>query len=81
MGFLIGVVLVRQILTGLFISILFSAEIDLTFTRVVFIIRDRRIGWVTRVLHSNGASLFFLLIYIHTARGIYFSSPRNQKPV
>lgn len=45
------------------------------------IIRDINTGWVTRITHMNGASLFFILIYIHTARGMYFSSPSNKNKV
>jgi len=81
MGFILGIILTIQILTGLFISINYTADVNLSFSVIIIIIRDINIGWVTRIFHINGASLFFILIYIHTARGIYFSSPRNQKKV
>jgi ubiquinol-cytochrome c reductase cytochrome b subunit len=79
-GFLLGITLILQILTGLLISIHYTAETSSAFRSVIHIIRDVRGGWITRFLHINGASLFFIFIFIHTARGIYFSSPK-RKPI
>lgn len=62
-------------------SMLYTADTNLAFTSIVIIMRDVDIGWATRIIHINGASLFFALLYIHTARGIYFSSPRNKPKV
>jgi quinol-cytochrome oxidoreductase complex cytochrome b subunit len=79
MGFLLGMTLGLQIVRGVVLSIIYSAQTDLAFTVILSIIQDINSGWVTRILHANGASLFFVLIYFHTARGIYFLS-RGNKP-
>jgi len=78
-GFLLGITLGLQIVRGVVLSIIYSAQTDLAFTVILSIIQDINSGWVTRILHANGASLFFVLIYFHTARGIYFLS-RGNKP-
>jgi ubiquinol-cytochrome c reductase cytochrome b subunit len=80
-GFLLGIVLGLQIVSGLVLSIIYTAQTDLAFKVMVIIIRDNNIGWATRIVHINGASLFFILLYIHTARGIYFSSTANKPKV
>jgi len=72
---------VLQIITGLFLSIVYTAQTETAFKTIIIIIRDINNGWVTRIIHINGASLFFVLLYIHTARGIYFSSPGNKQKV
>lgn len=74
-GFLLGFTLILQIITGLVLSINYICHTTLAFDSVIHIIRDIDSGWLIRYLHINGASLFFLLIYIHIARGIYFNSP------
>lgn len=74
-GFLLGITLCSQILTGLVLSINFIAQREIAFSSVIHILRDLDRGWVIKNLHINGASLFFLLIFIHISRGIYFSSP------
>lgn len=75
MGFLLGITLMLQIVTGLVLSINYVAHTDLAFDSVIHIIRDIDAGWIIRYLHINGASLFFILLYIHIGRGIYFNSP------
>lgn len=70
-----------QIVTGLILSIIYTAQTETAFKVIVMIIRDINTGWVTRIIHINGASLFFVLMYIHTARGMYFSSPANKPKV
>ena len=52
----------------------YCADAELAFTSVVHLTRDVNYGWLLRSLHANGASLFFLLIYLHLGRGLYFSS-------
>jgi len=74
-GFLLGITLVLQIVTGLVLSINYVASTEIAFDSVIHIIRDIDAGWVIRYLHINGASLFFILMYIHIGRGIYFNSP------
>lgn len=73
-GSLLGICLILQILTGFFLTFHYSNDISLAFFRVSHIIRDVNYGWLIRILHANGASLFFFLIYIHIGRGLYYSS-------
>ena len=76
-GFLLGMTLTMQIITGLVLSINYVARTEIAFDSVIHIIRDIDKGWEIRYLHINGASLFFLLMYSHLARGIYFNSPQK----
>lgn len=73
-GSLLGVCLITQILTGLFLAIHYSNDISLAFNRVVHISRDVSRGWILRAIHANGASIFFITLYLHIGRGIYYSS-------
>lgn len=73
-GSLLGVCLLTQIITGLFLAINFSSDISTAFSIISHIQRDVNYGWLIRSIHANGASIFFIFIYIHVARGIYYSS-------
>lgn len=73
-GSLLGLCLVTQILTGLFLAMHYTPEVTLAFSRVVHIIRDVNYGWLLRCIHANGASFFFICIYLHIGRGIYYGS-------
>jgi len=73
-GSLLGVCLITQILTGLFLAIHYSNDISLAFNRVVHISRNVNRGWILRAIHANGASIFFITLYLHIGRGIYYSS-------
>lgn len=73
-GSLLGLCLVLQIITGLFLAMHYTANIDIAFNRVTHICRDVNNGWLLRTLHANGASAFFICLYIHVGRGIYFNS-------
>nr|UFR82862.1 cytochrome b [Goliathus goliatus]UFR82901.1 cytochrome b [Mecynorhina torquata ugandensis] len=73
-GSLLGLCLMIQIITGIFLAMHFSAHIDLAFNSVIHICRDVNYGWLLRTLHANGASFFFICIYIHIGRGLYYSS-------
>jgi ubiquinol-cytochrome c reductase cytochrome b subunit len=73
-GSLLGICLVTQILTGLFLAIHYTGDVSLAFDRIVHIARDVNNGWIIRVIHANGASFFFICLYIHTGRGIYYGS-------
>nr|ACA62667.1 cytochrome b [Calisoga longitarsis] len=73
-GSLLGLYLVVQIVTGLFLSLHFSGEVLVSFSSVIHIMRDVNSGWFIRVVHSNGASMFFLFLYLHVGRGIYYGS-------
>lgn len=73
-GSLLGLCLIIQIITGLFLAIHYTADINLAFNRVNHICRDVNFGWLLRTLHANGASFFFICIYLHVGRGIYYNS-------
>lgn len=73
-GSLLGLCLISQILTGLFLAIHFTAETSISFNSVAHITRDVNYGWLIRAAHANGASFFFICLYTHAGRGIYYSS-------
>lgn len=73
-GSLLGLCLIIQIITGLFLTIYYTANIELAFYRVNYIVRNVNYGWLIRTLHANGASFFFICIYLHIGRGIYYES-------
>jgi len=73
-----GIFLGLQILTGIFLAMHYTPHIDLAFNSVEHIMRDVNNGWLLRYLHANGASFFFLVVYIHILRGLYYGS--YQRP-
>nr|ARH55241.1 cytochrome b [Trigonopterus sp. 1 AH-2016] len=73
-GSLLGLCLIIQISTGLFLSMHYCPNMDLAFNSVAHISRNVNFGWLLRSLHANGASCFFICLYIHIGRGLYFSS-------
>uniref|UniRef100_UPI003001A5EB cytochrome b n=1 Tax=Phyllothelys werneri TaxID=1661847 RepID=UPI003001A5EB len=73
-GSLLGLCLGIQIMTGLFLAMHYSAHIDLAFFSIAHICRDVNYGWLLRTLHANGASMFFICIYFHIGRGLYYGS-------
>nr|BDQ44245.1 cytochrome b [Amynthas glaucus] len=73
-GSLLGLCLVIQIATGLFLSMHYSPNIEMAFSSVAHISRDVNYGWLLRSMHANGASMFFLFIYLHAGRGLYYGS-------
>nr|ASN65922.1 cytochrome b [Pseudotetracha mendacia] len=73
-GSLLGLCLVIQIITGLFLAMHYTANIDMAFNSVSHICRDVNYGWLMRTLHANGASFFFICIYLHIGRGMYYGS-------
>nr|YP_009651415.1 cytochrome b [Orthetrum melania]QDA21666.1 cytochrome b [Orthetrum melania] len=73
-GSLLGLCLIIQILTGLFLAMHYTANIDTAFYSVNHICRDVNYGWILRTLHANGASFFFICIYLHIGRNIYYGS-------
>nr|AYW52205.1 cytochrome b [Galerucinae sp. 5 ACP-2013] len=73
-GSLLGLCLMIQILTGLFLAMHYCPNVELAFNSVAHICRDVNYGWLIRTLHANGASFFFICLYIHIGRGIYYSS-------
>jgi len=73
-GSLLGLCLGVQILTGLFLAIHYSGDVGLAFERVRHICRDVNYGWILRMLHANGARFFFICLYLHVGRGLYYGS-------
>nr|QGR23966.1 cytochrome b [Drosophila antonietae] len=73
-GSLLGLCLIIQILTGLFLAMHYTADINMAFNSVNHICRDVNYGWLLRTMHANGASFFFICIYLHVGRGIYYGS-------
>nr|YP_009414902.1 cytochrome b [Lymantria umbrosa]AST23786.1 cytochrome b [Lymantria umbrosa] len=73
-GSLLALCLIVQIITGLFLTMYYTANIELAFYSVNYICRNVNYGWLIRTLHANGASLFFICIYLHIGRGIYYES-------
>nr|AZZ71702.1 cytochrome b [Holbrookia lacerata] len=73
-GSLLGVCLIIQILTGLFLAMHYTADITSAFSSVAHICRDVQYGWLIRNIHANGASMFFICIYLHIGRGLYYGS-------
>nr|YP_010713918.1 cytochrome b [Plesionika izumiae]WDD39138.1 cytochrome b [Plesionika izumiae] len=73
-GSLLGLCLITQVATGLFLAMHYTAHVDLAFSSVAHICRDVNYGWLLRTLHANGASFFFICLYMHIGRGIYYGS-------
>nr|AIO08381.1 cytochrome b [Nocomis cf. biguttatus 'White River']WNX94647.1 cytochrome b [Nocomis biguttatus]AIO08382.1 cytochrome b [Nocomis cf. biguttatus 'White River']AIO08383.1 cytochrome b [Nocomis cf. biguttatus 'White River']AIO08384.1 cytochrome b [Nocomis cf. biguttatus 'White River'] len=73
-GSLLGLCLITQILTGLFLAMHYTSDISTAFSSVAHICRDVNYGWLIRNMHANGASFFFICIYMHIARGLYYGS-------
>ena len=74
LGSLLGICLSIQILRGLFLAIHFSCEVSLAFDRVSHITRDVNFGYLLRIIHANRARFFFICLYTHVGRGIYYGS-------
>nr|YP_009572121.1 cytochrome b [Johnius borneensis]QBI38045.1 cytochrome b [Johnius borneensis] len=73
-GSLLGLCLAAQILTGLFLAMHYTSDISMAFSSVAHICRDVNYGWLIRNLHANGASFFFICLYLHIGRGLYYGS-------
>nr|YP_009995257.1 cytochrome b [Ochthebius puncticollis]QNP09647.1 cytochrome b [Ochthebius puncticollis] len=73
-GSLLGLCLMIQIMTGLFLAMHYTANIEMAFNSVIHICRDVNYGWLIRTMHANGASFFFICIYLHIGRGLYYGS-------
>ncbi len=80
-GSLAGIALVLQILTGLFLALHYMADIGLGFDSVQHIMRNVNGGWIIRNMHMVGASFFFIVVYIHMARGLYYGSYKSPREV
>jgi Cytochrome b/b6/petB len=71
-GFLAGMCLLTQMISGIFLAMHYTPHIDLAFSSVEYIMRDVPNGWFLRYVHANGASMFFIVIYSHIFRGLYY---------
>nr|AAO66201.1 cytochrome b [Aparallactus capensis] len=71
--------LALQTMTGFFLAIHYTANINLAFSSVIHIVRDIPHGWMMQNLHAIGASMFFISVYIHIARGLYYGSYLNKE--
>nr|QNH73784.1 cytochrome b [Lonchura malacca] len=78
-GSLLGICLITQIVTGLLLAMHYTADTSLAFASVAHMCRDVQFGWLIRNLHANGASFFFICIYLHFGRGIYYGSYLNKE--
>nr|YP_009388870.1 cytochrome b [Vespa velutina]AQT19238.1 cytochrome b [Vespa velutina nigrithorax]BAX73961.1 cytochrome b [Vespa velutina]BBC27619.1 cytochrome b [Vespa velutina]BBC27632.1 cytochrome b [Vespa velutina]BBC44293.1 cytochrome b [Vespa velutina] len=74
LGSLLGLSLLIQLISGIFLSMHYCPSTNMAFDSVILIMQDMNYGWIMRILHSNGASVFFICMYIHIGRGIYYQS-------
>jgi len=80
-GSLAAVCLVVQLITGIFLAMHYAAHVDYAFASVEHIMRDVPYGWLLRYTHANGASMFFIVVYAHVFRGLYYGSYRSPRVV
>ena len=73
-GSLLGICLGVQIVTGIFLAMHYSADVSIAFSSITHILEDVNYGFILKYLHANGASAFFICVYIHIARGLYYGS-------
>ena len=78
-GVILSVVLVVQIVTGVILAMHYTAHVDHAFQSVEHIMRDVNYGWLMRYAHANGASMFFIAVYGHIARGLYYGSYKEPR--
>ncbi len=78
-GSLALLVLVNQLLTGIFLTMSYKPDADLAFASVEYIMRDVDFGWLIRYMHSTGASMFFVVVYLHMFRGMMYGSYRKPR--
>ena len=80
-GGILDVCLSIQIVTGIILAMHYVAHVDMAFASVEHIMRDVNYGWLVRYMHSNGASMFFLAVYVHMFRGLYYGSYKAPREV
>nr|YP_203319.1 apocytochrome b [Zancudomyces culisetae]Q3T4C8.1 RecName: Full=Cytochrome b; AltName: Full=Complex III subunit 3; AltName: Full=Complex III subunit III; AltName: Full=Cytochrome b-c1 complex subunit 3; AltName: Full=Ubiquinol-cytochrome-c reductase complex cytochrome b subunit [Zancudomyces culisetae]AAW49486.1 apocytochrome b [Zancudomyces culisetae] len=78
-GSLLGICFIIQIITGVFLAMHYTPNIDLAFLSIEHIMRDVNNGYIIRYMHANGAGFFFICVYIHIAKGIYYGSYRKPR--
>nr|YP_008475244.1 apocytochrome b [Candida blackwelliae]AGS44562.1 apocytochrome b [Candida blackwelliae] len=79
LGSLLGLCLIIQIASGIFLAMHYSSNIELAFNSVEHIMRDVNAGWLIRYIHANGASFFFICLYLHIGKGLYYGSYRSPR--
>ncbi len=80
-GSLAGITLVIMIITGILLAMQYTADTELAFDSVERIMRDVNNGWLLRYIHMNGASMFFIIVYIHIFRGLYYGSYKPPREI
>jgi quinol-cytochrome oxidoreductase complex cytochrome b subunit len=80
-GSLAGICLMTQILTGLFLAMHYVPNVKMAFDSVEHIMRDVNFGWLLRYMHAVGASMFFIVVFIHIFRGLYYGSYKSPREV
>ena len=80
-GGILAIMLVAQLITGIVLAMHYTAHVDMAFDSVEHIMRDVNYGWLLRYLHSNGASMFFVAVYVHIFRGMYYGSYKAPREV
>ena len=74
LGFLLGITIILQIMTGIFLGLHYTSDINSAYSSLFFIIREIFYGWCLRYLHSSGASFVFLFLFLHLGRAISYGS-------
>ena len=80
-GSLAGIALVTQIVTGIVLTMHYTPHVSMAFNSVEHIMRDVNYGWLIRYIHMNGASMFFIVVYTHIARGLYYGSYKAPREI
>ena len=80
-GSLAGIALVIQIVTGIVLAMHYTPHVDMAFDSVEHIMRDVNYGWLLRYIHANGGSMFFIVVYIHIFRGLYYGSYKAPREI
>ena len=80
-GSLAGIALVIQIVTGIVLTMHYTPHVSMAFNSVEHIMRDVNYGWLIRYIHMNGASMFFIVVYTHIARGLYYGSYKAPREI
>jgi ubiquinol-cytochrome c reductase cytochrome b/c1 subunit len=80
-GAILSMMLAVQIITGIILAMHYTPHVDFAFKSVESIVRDVNFGWLLRYLHSNGASMFFIAVYIHMFRGLYYGSYKEPREI
>ncbi|CAN3371387.1 apocytochrome b (mitochondrion) [Diutina catenulata] len=79
LGSLLGLCLIIQLASGIFLAMHYSSNIELAFNSVEHIMRDVNAGWLIRYIHANGASFFFICMYLHIGKALYYGSYKSPR--